>query len=103
MWLNRSLSARPRESGDPDGILGMCRYSRDLDSRLCACEEIPCERWTSGPLARRTPSPLVGEQQKLRGEGWRGGFKRDSNMTDPPPCPSPTRGAGTQRHRIASV
>src|SRR5437899_13037241 len=72
MWLNRSLSARPRESGDPDGILGMCRYSRDLDSRLCACEEIPCERWTSGPLARRTPSPLVGE-------GWGGGFKRDSS------------------------
>jgi len=39
------------------------------------------------------PSPLVGE-------GWGGGWLFDSDdNTDPPPCPSPTRGEGTQEPR----
>jgi error-prone DNA polymerase len=47
------------------------------------------------PLARPAPSPLVGE-------GWGGGYVPDSEFAaHPPPCPSPTRGEGTQAAMLA--
>src|SRR5437879_5288211 len=50
---------------------------------------------TRGPLARRAPSPLVGE-------GWGGGLKRDSSATSTP-LPVPPPQGGREPGGIASL
>ena len=51
----------------------------------------------SSPHARSAPSPLVGE-------GWGGGWPGEAqNRSDPPPCPSPTRGEGTLEEKPVST
>jgi DNA ligase-1 len=57
-------------------------------------------------LARTAPSPLVGggPPQRTGGEGWGGGYGPDlESAADPPPCPSPTRGEGTQAAQPAQA
>src|SRR5262249_54567961 len=90
------LSARPRESGDPD--------SKDW---------IPAYAGMNGGVRRLSaaklrelgviPLPALGALlPPLGGEGWGGGGTHESCCM-PPPCPSPVNGGGERTECAASV